>query len=91
MKDYFVYILASKRNGTLYVGFTTDLVQRVYAHRNDLVEGFSKKYGVHRLVYYETEGDYESALQREKQIKEWKIELIEKSNPEWIDLYENIL
>jgi putative endonuclease len=85
MKDYFVYILASKRNGTLYVGFTTDLVQRVYAHRNDLVEGFSKKYGVHRLVYYETEGDYESALQREKQIKEWKIELIEKSNPEWID------
>jgi putative endonuclease len=94
MKEYSVYILANKRKGTLYVGFTTDLVQRVYSHKNDLVEGFTKKYGVHTLVYYETGGDYEGTLIREKQIKEWKrqwkIELIEKSNPEWRDLYEDI-
>jgi len=93
--DYYVYILASKRNGTFYVGFTSDLAQRIYAHKNNLVEGFTKKYGVHMLVYYETSGDYEGALQREKQIKEWKrrwkIELIERDNPEWRDLYEDIL
>lgn len=95
MIDYAVYILASKRNGTLYVGFTSDLAKRIYEHKNDLVEGFTKKYGVHSLVYYETGGDYEGALQREKQIKEWKrswkIELIERANPEWRDLYEEIL
>jgi putative endonuclease len=93
MKDYAVYILASKRNGTLYVGFTNDLVKRVFEHKNDLVEGFTKKYGVHLLVYYETSGSYEGALQ--KQIKEWKrewkLELIERSNPEWRDLYEEIV
>jgi putative endonuclease len=95
MSEYAVYILASKRNGTLYVGFTNDLVKRVYDHKNDLVEGFTKKYGVHTLVYYETGGSYEGALQREKQIKEWqrkwKIELIEKHNPEWKDLYSDII
>ena len=95
MVNYSVYILASKRNGTLYVGFTSELIQRVYAHKNDLVEGFTKKYGVHMLVYYKTGGDYEGTLQREKQIKEWKrqwkIELIERNNPEWRDLYEDIL
>jgi putative endonuclease len=95
MSDYSIYILASKRNGTLYTGFTGDLVKRVFEHKNNLVEGFTKKYNVHMLVYYETGGDYEGALQREKQIKEWKrkwkIELIEKNNPEWRDLYEEIL
>ena len=95
MKDYSVYILTSKRNGTLYVRFTSDLVQRIYTHKNDLVEGFTKKYGVHTLVYYETSGDYDGVLQREKQIKEWKrkwkIELIELDNPEWNDLYKEIL
>jgi putative endonuclease len=95
MNDYSVYILASKRNGTLYTGFTHDLVKRVYEHKNDLVEGFTKSYGVHLLVYYETNGSYEGALQREKQIKEWKrkwkIELIEKVNPTWRDLYGEIL
>jgi putative endonuclease len=94
-RDYSIYILASKRNGTLYVGFTGDLVSRVYAHRNDFVEGFTKRYGVHMLVYYETGGDYDAALQREKQIKEWKrrwkIELIERFNPEWRDIYEDII
>jgi putative endonuclease len=91
--DYYVYILASRRNGTLYVGSTNDLAGRVYAHKNDLAEGFTKKYGVHMLVYYEA-GDYEGSRQREKQIKEWKrhwkLELIEKNNPEWRDLYEDI-
>ncbi len=95
MKEYAVYILSSKRNGTLYVGFTNDLAKRVYEHKHDLVEGFTKKYGVHTLVYYETGGDYDGALQREKQIKEWKrlwkIELIERDNPEYRDLYADIL
>ena len=95
MNNYYVYILASKRNGTLYVGFTSDLPQRVYAHKNDLVGGFTKKHGVHTLVYFEVWDDRDGALQREKQIKEWKrrwkIELIEKENPEWKDLYEQIL
>ena len=95
MSDYFVYILASERNGTLYVGFTSDLLQRVYAHKNDLVKGFTKEYGIHKLVYFEQCDDYDAALQREKQIKEWKrkwkLELIEKVNPLWQDLYEEIL
>jgi putative endonuclease len=95
MRTYAVYIIANKRNGTLYTGFTSDLVKRVYEHKHDLVESFTKKYGIHMLVYYETGGDYESTLQREKQIKEWKrnwkIALIEKGNPEWRDLYDDIL
>jgi putative endonuclease len=89
---YYIYLLASKRNGTLYVGVTHDLIRRVYEHKNDFVKGFTSKYGVHRLVYFEQCEDYESAVQREKQIKEWKrkwkLELIEKVNPEWKDLYE---
>lgn len=92
--EYYVYIMASKRNGTLYTGFTTDLFQRVLVHKNDLVDGFSKKYHVHMLVYYEFHDDRDNAIQREKQMKEWKrrwkIELIEKSNPEWRDLYEQL-
>ncbi len=95
MSTYYVYILASKLNGTLYVGVTNDLIRRVYEHKNDFVEGFTNKYGVHRLVYFEECEDFDSARQREKRIKEWKrkwkIELIEKENPEWRDLYEEIV
>ncbi len=87
---YYVYILASKRNGTLYIGVTNDLERRLYEHKNNLIEGFTGKYNVHRLVYYEDVNDIHSALQREKQFKrwtrKWKIELIEKENPEWRDL-----
>jgi putative endonuclease len=92
---YFVYIMASRPNGTLYIGFTSDLIQRVYAHKNDLVEGFTKKYGVHTLVHFEAAEDRNAALQREKQIKEWKrlwkLDLIENTNPEWKDLYEDLV
>lgn len=95
MSTYYVYILASKRNGTLYVGVTNDLIRRAYEHKNDFVEGFTRKYGVYKLVYFEQCEDFDSALQREKRIKEWKrkwkIELIEKGNPEWKDLYEEIV
>jgi putative endonuclease len=89
-----VYILSSKRNGTLYVGVTSDLVKRVWEHKDDVVEGFTKKYGVHDLVYFELHGDMESAITREKQLKKWhrgwKIELIEKNNPTWRDLWSEI-
>ncbi|MBM2825696.1 MAG: Excinuclease subunit domain protein [Dehalococcoidales bacterium] len=95
MSDYYIYILASRRNGTIYGGFTNDLVRRIYAHKNDFVEGFTRKYGVHTLVYFEECSDRNNAIQREKQIKEWerrwKLELIEKANPDWKDLYEEIL
>ena len=91
---YYVYILASKRNGTLYTGFTTALPKRSWEHKNDIVEGFTKKYQVHILVHYEVFQDKEAALKREKQLKKWhrkwKLELIEKSNPEWKDLYDTI-
>jgi len=90
-----VYILASQRNGTLYVGVTSDLVKRFWEHRNDAVDGFTKEYGVHILVYYELHGDMLAAITREKQLKKWerawKIELIEAKNPEWRDLWEEIL
>jgi putative endonuclease len=89
-KTYFVYILASKRNGTLYTGMTNSLERRVYEHKHDVNEGFTKRYGVHRLVYYECTSDVYAAIQREKQIKKWrrkwKLELIEEHNPEWTDL-----
>ena len=94
-KTYYVYILASKRNGTLYIGVTNDLERRLYEHRNNLIEGFTNKYNVHHLVYYEDVNDVQSALQREKQLKrwtrKWKIELIEKVNPEWLDLAEDFI
>ena len=94
-KQYYVYILASKRNGTLYTGITNDLIRRVYEHKNNLVEGFTKKYNVHRLVYFEVIEDVNAALQREKSIKRWKrawkVELIEKNNPEWKDLYNELV
>lgn len=90
-----VYILASKKNGTLYVGVTSDLIKRVWQHKNDSVEGFTKRYLVHSLVYYEIHETMESAIAREKNIKawkrSWKIELIEKSNLEWADLYHALL
>jgi putative endonuclease len=95
MKSYYVYILASKKNGTLYTGVTNDLLKRIYEHKNNVVEGFTKEYNVHNLVYYEEHNDIKEAILREKQIKkwkrQWKIELIEKQNPNWKDLYEKIL
>ena len=94
MKSYYVYILASQRNGTPYIGITNDLIRRVYEHKNDLVDGFTKKYKVHSLVYYEQCDDVESAITREKRLKKWnrkwKLELIEKENPQWRDLYEDL-
>ena len=90
-----VYILASKRNGTLYVGVTSDLEKRAWQHKNNAVEGFTKQYGVPHLVYYELHGDMLSAIAREKQIKKWnrawKLEVIEKQNPDWKDLWEGII
>ncbi|MBI2771157.1 MAG: GIY-YIG nuclease family protein [Burkholderiales bacterium] len=93
--DYFVYLLASRRNGTLYVGITNDLVRRIHEHKSNAVDGFTKQYAVHDLVWFESTPSVEAAIQKEKQIKnwkrEWKVELIEKSNPEWLDLYSSIL
>ena len=89
-----VYILASKRNGTLYTGVTSDLPNRVWEHKNNSVDGFTKKYSVHTLVWYELHGTMNSAIEREKIIKKWrrawKIEMIEKRNPEWCDLYPGL-
>ena len=94
-KSYFVYILASKRNGTLYTGVTGDLPKRVWEHKNDLIEGFTKKHGVHLLIWSEEFSDIHDAIAREKQIKgwnrAWKIKLIEKKNSGWNDLYERII
>lgn len=93
-KRYSVYILASARNGTLYVGVTSDIGGRVWSHKNDVVEGFTKKCGVHILVWYETHEDVNAAIAREKQIKgwnrAWKIRLIEKENSGWNDLYAKL-
>lgn len=92
-KRGFVYILASQPNGTLYIGVTSNLVQRVWVHKQELVDGFTKRYGVHRLVYYETFGDIRAAIAREKQLKKWKrpwkLQLISESNPDWHDLYNH--
>ena len=93
-KQFFVYIMASRRNGTLYIGVTSNLVQRVWLHKQGLIEGFTKKYGVKMLVYFELHQTAESAITREKQLKKWerpwKIRLIEQGNPEWRDLYSTI-
>jgi|WetSurMetagenome_2_1015567.scaffolds.fasta_scaffold05747_3 putative endonuclease len=93
MKNYFVYILSSK-NKVLYVGMTNDLARRIYEHKLSLVEGFTKKYNVNKLVYYESQRDLESAVKREKQLKnwhrQWKINLIEEKNKDWKDLYSEI-
>jgi len=90
-----VYMLASKRNGTLYIGVTSDLVKRIWHHKNNMVEGFTKRYGVHQLVWYELHENMQYALEREKRMKEWKrnwkLELIESMNPNWQDLYHTIV
>ena len=90
-----VYMLANKKNGTLYIGVTSNLVERVWEHRNNFVEGFTKRYGVHNLVWYELHESMESAIQREKRLKdwkrEWKLHLIERTNPDWKDLYRAII
>jgi putative endonuclease len=95
LKQPAVYILSSGRNGTLYVGVTSDLQKRIWEHKNDLIEGFTKRYSVHRLVYYELHDEMVSAITREKQIKkwkrDWKLNLIEGENPDWDDLWERIL
>ncbi len=94
-KQFFVYILASKRNGTLYTGMTSNLAKRVWQHKQGMVDGFTKKYNVKMLVYYEIHGSVEGAINREKQIKKWKrvwkLRLIEDKNPHWNDLYKEIL
>ena len=95
MKQPCVYILASDRNGTLYTGVTSNLAKRIWEHKNETTEGFTKKYSVHMLVWFEQHETMESAISREKAIKKWerawKLELIEKSNPEWQDLYPEII
>lgn len=93
-KVFCVYILASGRNGTLYVGVTSDLAGRIYTHKEDLVAGFTQRYGVHTLVWFEVHGSAESAILREKQLKKWnrawKLRLIEETNPTWADLYPTL-
>ena len=95
MKQACVYIMANKRNGTLYTGVTSDLIKRIWEHKNNFVEGFTKRYGIHLLVYFEQHEDMDSAITREKQIKKWnrswKIRIIEKHNPQWRDLYEDLI
>jgi len=95
MKTYYVYILVSKRNGTLYVGITNNLTRRIFEHKSGLIEGFTKKYIVDKLVYFESTTDVNDSILREKRLKkwkrQWKIELIEKSNPDWRDLSVDFL
>ena len=94
-KQATVYILASEYNGTLYIGVTSNLIQRIWQHRSDLIEGFTKKYTVHFLVYYELHEDMPTAILREKQLKkwnrQWKINLIKKFNPTWKDLWQELI
>lgn len=95
MKQYFVYIMASKKNGTLYIGMTNDLIKRVCQHKNNIVKGFTEKYSIHTLVFYETYRFVKDAINREKRLKRWKrawkIRLIEQDNPSWVDLYPQLL
>ncbi|NAZ30413.1 MAG: GIY-YIG nuclease family protein [Caldimicrobium sp.] len=95
MKQYYIYILTNQYNTVFYVGVTNNLIRRVYEHKNKLVKGFTSKYNINKLVYYEVFSDVRDAIYREKQIKSWnrkkKIEMIEKFNPEWKDLYEEII
>jgi putative endonuclease len=95
IKQTAVYILASERNGTLYIGVTSYLVKRIWEHKNNLVKGFTKRYGVHNLVWYELHNNMNSAIEREKNVKEWKrtwkIRLLEENNPDWNDLYNTII
>jgi putative endonuclease len=93
-RSYYVYILASRIGGTLYIGVTNDLIRRIGEHRLELMKGFTKRYGVHKLVYFEQFDDIENAISREKRVKKWnrawKIRLIEELNPNWDDLYPGI-
>jgi len=95
MKDYYIYILTNKKHGTLYIGVTNNLNRRVYEHKNGIIEGFTKRYNLNKLVYFEQTNDINSAILREKRLKKWnrawKIQLIESINPEWIDLSENFV
>ena len=95
MKSFFVYILASKRNGTLYIGVTSNLIKRINEHNSDAVAGFTSKYKIHDLVYFEALQTAEDAITREKQLKawkrDWKVQLIEKNNPNWEDLYYKLI
>lgn len=95
MKKYYVYILASKRNGTLYIGITSDLIKRIWQHKNKTIKGFTNKYDVVMLVYFEEYDNPEEAIKREKNIKawkrNWKLDLIENNNPDWNDLYKTII
>ena len=94
MKSFYAYIMASDRNGTLYVGSTSDLIKRTWEHKSNVIPGFTAKYNVHILVYYETHATYIEAARREKRFKnwcrQWKLNLIESLNPDWRDLYEDI-
>ncbi|MDP3532278.1 MAG: GIY-YIG nuclease family protein [Alphaproteobacteria bacterium] len=95
MKFYWVYIVASEKNSTLYIGMTNNLIRRIYEHKNNVIKGFTKKYNVHKLVYIEQYERPEEALYRESQLKAWrrtwKLELIDKTNPEWKDLYLDLI
>ena len=92
---YYVYMLANRKQGTLYIGVTNDLIRRIYEHKEGLVESFTKRYGVDRLVYFETHDSIEAAIVREKKLKhwkrDWKTDLIERDNPDWRDLYPEIV
>jgi len=92
---YFVYIMASQRHGTLYIGVTNNLIRRVYEHREKITPGFTAKYSVNRLVWFDQTDSIEAAIQHEKRLKHWqrawKIEMIEKTNPQWVDLYASLL
>ncbi len=94
MSNYYVYILASRRNGTLYVGITGNLKRRIDEHKNNRIDGFTKKYNLHNLVYFEETSGAKSAIEREKRLKKWdrkwKLDLIESKNPNWDDLYNKI-
>ena len=93
-QESYVYVLASKRNATLYIGVTSNLMKRIWEHKNKLIPGFTAKYGISRLVYHEQHNDIMEAIRREKALKKWlrkwKLALIEANNPNWIDLYDNI-
>ena len=95
MNENYIYILANRIKGSLYIGVTGNLIKRIYEHKNNIIKGFSNKYKIHKLVYYKKIDSIISAIQREKRMKkwkkQWKIELIEKVNPNWNDLYEDIL
>jgi putative endonuclease len=95
MKTYYVYILANHKCGTLYVGVTNDLIRRVQEHKSGIIQGFTKRYRIDQLVYFEDTPEVDIAITREKQLKKWsrawKIELIEQNNPQWLDLYPDLV